>query len=430
MSSELAGGSLGSELADSSLNNEPVGASASRPLKIALAVDTVGNRGNGTSNSALQFADELRRQGHLVRIVGVGAPQFAVPEHRIPIVSEVAARQQMQFATPGRAVLHRAFAGADVVHIYLPFAFGRTAASVARAMGISVTAGFHLQPENILASLGPVGSLPGAPQALYRLFWRWLYRDIRHVHVPSEMGKRQLLKNGYSNDLHVFSNGYDPHFSPCTGGSVGDFGSAVDDFAFDDPAHSACHFRVIASGRLAAEKDQETLIRAAGLSKYADRIDVIIAGTGPLERRLKHLGAQVLCNPLTLGFRPHSSMPDFLRSADLFVHPSIADEESISVIEAMACGCVPVIAKSPLSAASQFALCEQSLFPTQDAAALAARIDWWIEHPAARARYSAAYAQQAAQKYSVTASVKQFVAMERAAIADGNPTKPLKLQRM
>ena len=46
------------------------------PLTIAMVVDTSGNRGNGTSNSALQWAQELERQGHHVRLVGIGAPEY------------------------------------------------------------------------------------------------------------------------------------------------------------------------------------------------------------------------------------------------------------------------------------------------------------------------------------------------------------------
>ena len=40
------------------------------PLTIAMVVDTSGNRGNGTSNSALQWAQELERQG--VEILACG----------------------------------------------------------------------------------------------------------------------------------------------------------------------------------------------------------------------------------------------------------------------------------------------------------------------------------------------------------------------
>lgn len=71
-----------------------------RPLTIAMVVDSVGNQGNGTSNSALQWARELERQGHTVRLVGVGAPVYAAKIHHVPLVSWVAAKQQMQFAEP------------------------------------------------------------------------------------------------------------------------------------------------------------------------------------------------------------------------------------------------------------------------------------------------------------------------------------------
>ena len=63
-----------------------------RPLTIALVVDTIGNQGNGTSNSALQWAAELRRQGHHVRLVGIGAPEYPARVNHVPLVSWVAAK--------------------------------------------------------------------------------------------------------------------------------------------------------------------------------------------------------------------------------------------------------------------------------------------------------------------------------------------------
>ena len=115
--------------------------SIDRPLTIALVVDTVGNQGNGTSNSALQWAAELERQGHHVRLVGIGAPEYPARVNRVPLVSWVAAKQLMQFAEPSDTLFRTAFQGVDVVHIYMPFKFGRRAAKVAHQMGIPVTAG-------------------------------------------------------------------------------------------------------------------------------------------------------------------------------------------------------------------------------------------------------------------------------------------------
>ena len=91
--------------------------------------------------------------------------------------------------------------------------------------------------------------------------------------------------------------------------------------------------------------------------------------------------------------------------SDLYVHTADVEIEAIACIEAFACGLVPVIADSPLSATPQFALDERSLFPVGDAGALARKIDWWIDHPDERARMGRAYARSADQ-YRLEHSVK------------------------
>lgn len=377
---------------------------AERPLTIALVMDTIGNQGNGTSNSALQYAHELERQGHHVRLVGIGAPEYPARINRVPLVSWVAAKQQMQFAEPSETLFRTAFAGADVVHLYLPFKFGRAAYKTARRMGIPVTAGFHLQPENVTYSAGPLKHIPGMSSFLYALFRHWLYRRIGHIHVPTEMIAGQLRAHGYQANLHVISNGYVPRFTPKT------------QPAPDAP--SPVPFRIVVSGRLSHEKDQITLIKAIARCRHAKDIELTICGTGPLRRYLQFRAGRLLARPASIGFHRNADMPALLRSCDLFVHPSIVDIESLSVIEGMASGLVPVIASAELSAASQFALLDESLFPAHDAVTLARRIDWWIDHPSERAAWGARYAEYAKQHYSVESAVTQFVAMEREAIAD------------
>lgn len=374
------------------------------PLTIVLVMDTIGNKGNGTSNSALQYARELERQGHHVRLVGIGAPEYPARVNKVPLVSWVASKQQMQFAEPSETLFRTAFAGADVVHIYLPFKFGRCAYKVARSMGIAVTAGFHLQPENVTYSAGPLKYLPGVSSLLYSLFRFWLYRRIEHIHVPTEMIAGQLRTHGYKAKLHVISNGYRAVFTPKRQRSAG------------QPA--PVPFRIVASGRLTHEKDHITLIKAVARCRHAKDIELIICGTGPLLRYLRFRAGMLLSRPASIGFHRNEDMPALLRSCDLFVHPSIVDIESLSVIEGMASGLVPVIASAELSAAGQFALLDDSLFPARDAAALARRIDWWIDHPDELSAWGARYAEHTKEHYSVETSVAKFVAMEREAIAD------------
>lgn len=371
-------------------------------LTLALVLDSFGNRGNGTSNSAIQYAQGLEALGHQVRLVGVGSTDYPARVHRIPLVSHVAARQQMSFARADPELFRRAFAGVDLVHIYEPFAFGRAALAQARFMGIPVTAGFHIQPENITYSAGPLRYLPGVDAAIYRLFRFWLYDHVRHIHVPTQLTADLLRSHGYKAHLHVISNGYQPRFNPGDRYERGRYERQRPDRLI----------QVVASGRLAREKDYLTLIRALALCRNRRRISLTIAGTGPMERRLKAEAARQLNGTqVSIGFHHNTTMPDLLRQADLLVHPSIADLESVSVLEGMACGAVPVIAQSDLSAAGHFALVEHSLFPVGKAQALAAQVDWWIDHPDALAVWSRRYAEHAKEHYSLDASVRAFAQM-------------------
>lgn len=375
-----------------------------RPLTIAMVVDTSGNRGNGTSNSALQWAEELKRQGHTVRLVGIGAPEYPARVNHVPLVSWVAKKQQMQFAEPSDTLFRTAFRGVDVVHIYTPFRFGQHACKVAKQMGIAVTAGYHVQPENITYSAGPLKYIPGIDKFIYWLFNLWLYRKIDHVHVPTELGASLLRSHGYKSKLHVISNGYESRFAAKTQRDAG--------------KSAPVPFHIVASGRLTNEKNHVALIHAIARCRHAQDIELTIAGTGPLKKKLQRLAARLLFRPASIGFHKNTEMPALLRSGDLLVHPSIADLESVSVIEGMAAGLVPVIASSPLSAAGQFALRDESLFPVDDVEALARRIDWWVDHPDELSEWGEIYAEHTKEHYSVAASVRKFVAMEREAIAD------------
>ena len=69
-----------------------------------------------------------------------------------------------------------------------------------------------------------------------------------------------------------------------------------------------------------------------------------------------------------------------------------------------------MIANSRKSATPQFALDERSLFPVGDTAALAKKIDWWLEHPAQRLEMEGAYADLAG-KYRLADCVRQAEAM-------------------
>ena len=105
------------------------------------------------------------------------------------------------------------------------------------------------------------------------------------------------------------------------------------------------------------------------------------------------------------------------RSCPLYIHASLVDIEAISVIEALACGCVPIIAKSKLSAPSEFALCEQSLFRARDYKQLAGLIDWWIDNPDQIKDWRSRYIQEGYDD-RLSKCTERFASMLEMAIAD------------
>ena len=111
-------------------------------------------------------------------------------------------------------------------------------------------------------------------------------------------------------------------------------------------------------------------------------------------------------------------MPAVDNSADLYVHAAEYEAEGIGCLEALACGVVPVINDAPKSATKYYAIDEKSLFKCNDSDDLAAKIDWWIEHPEIKAEYSEKYARMSDEKFRRSVCMKRMEEMlsETAAI--------------
>lgn len=377
---------------------------------ITLVIDTFNVNNNGTTVSAMRFAATLISRGHAVRVVACGEPgdatgqgsegpeMFRVPELVVPIASRLAHRQNTVFAKPVREVLIAAIKGADVVHIYQPWPLGRTAERIARQLGVPAIAAFHIQPENVTYNIG-LGWFPPATHFVYALLRLAFYGRFADIHCPSTFIAAQLRQHGYRARLHVISNGVDRSFRP----------GPARTRDVDEP------FRVLMVGRFSPEKRQDVLIRAVRRSRYAARIQLHFAGHGPWEKRLRRMTSN-LANPARFGYYSQAELIELIRSCDLYVHASDVEIEGLSCMEAFSCGLVPVISDSRRSATRQFALGPRNLFRSGDPSSLAARIDGWVDDPAALDAASDTYARHA-KLYAIDRSVK---AIERVYARAGN----------
>jgi glycosyltransferase involved in cell wall biosynthesis len=366
---------------------------------ITLVIDTFSIDNNGTTTSARQLTDALIARGHEVRVVACGATEepaaqdprepvmFLVPELVVPIVSRLAHGQNTLFAKPVRDVLIAAIRGADAVHIFQPWSLGRAAERIARQLGVPTIAGFHIQPENLTYNVGLSHFTPAA-RFMYFLLRVAFYRRFADIHCPSNFIAAQLRRHGYRARLHVISNGVSGDFRP----------GPTRPRSADGP------FRILMVGRLSREKRQDVLIKAVRRSRHAERIQLLLVGRGPRGPRLRRM-AHRLAIPARFCASRRAQLAGVIRRCDLYVHASDVEIEGISCMEAIACGLVPIISDSRLSAAGQFALGPDNLFRSGDPASLAERIDGWIDDPAALDAASRAYARYA-QRFAIDRSVK------------------------
>lgn len=358
-------------------------------MTIVLVIDSFDDLNNGTTASAQRFVENLRKCGHTVRVLTAGESgkdKFILEKWHIPVVAYFADKQHITFARPDKAVIREAFTGADIIHFYFPFPMARVAERIAREMGIPCMAAFHVQAENITYNIG-LGRFDRAARFFYKFLHSYFYKRFDDIHCPTNFIAGELRKNGYKANLHVISNGVDDIFVPQA-----------------PVPHEK--YNILMVGRLTPEKRQDLIIKAARLSKYADRIQLHFAGAGPSEKKYRKM-ARSLPNEAVFKFHTTEELLKVIAQTDLYVHASDVEIEAIACMEAFSCGLVPVIANARKSATVQFALDERCLFEEGNARSLAERIDWWIEHPQEKAALSKKYAGQGEQ-LRVLASVKKM----------------------
>lgn len=378
-------------------------------MKILLVIDDYISSNNGTTISCRRFAGELRRQGHEVKVLGTSLPDepdmFRLEEYHLPIVDGLVRANDFHFSKVDMAVIRKAVAWADVIHCMMPFMLTYRTEQVVREMHKPATAAFHIQPENLLSAVR-LGKWRLVNDMLYAMWRRGIYDKFHFIHCPSEFMRQEMLDHRYKGDIRAISNGIS------------------DAFCLQEKRKTKkTEGKIVVTmvGRLAREKRQDVIIRAVRQSKYADRIQIVFAGKGPLEGLYKRLGRR-LKNPPMFVYLNRQELLNLLAATDVYVHASDMESEAISCIEAFATGLVPVISDSRKSATKQFAIDSRSLFKAGSPKDLAQKIDYWLDHPEEKKRMEAAYAKQGLD-YTLEASVRKCVQMFEDAI-EANRRKP------
>ena len=369
------------------------------PLKLLFVINNLYTRGNGLSASARRTITLLRERGHDVRVLSSGtaeqaqacnftAPEFALPARRFPLADAIISAQGYAFAKPKRKVIKQAVAWADVVHLEEPFGLQARTAHVAKRAGTPVLATYHIHPENITATIHLDGLWP--LNALLLTSWRRrIYALAQVVQCPSDSVRQRLQRWGLGDKLVTISNGVGLAPSKPAAGTKTECcapdGRQVETKQTPGEAQPEGEqiYHLLVVGRFSREKDQATILKAMRHSRYASQIQLVFAGRGPTEKSLRRAASRlvrdgVLKHAPSFNFFDAAGLDTQAEQADLYIHAAFIEVEGLSCLEVLRHGVVPVIAHSPLTATSQFALDAHSRFKARDPKALARAIDYWL----------------------------------------------------
>lgn len=388
-----------------------------RKLTIAMVNDAVTDCIAGSFISTRRFAKILKERGHRVLFVAATSPRHPASDvdeqgiraFRFRSFLMPKSEGQVYLGFPTSKELQKIFKEekVDVVHIMIPFFSGLSAMKAAKALNIPVVVHSHTQPENIFMNLP--GFLPKS--FLNRYFCRyleWFYGRADAIVFPSVFSQEQFPRLKKMAQA-VISNGVDTEV----------FHPASADSFFEKFALDAAQKHVLYLGRLHPEKSVDTFIKAIPLVlARAPGTHFLIAGFGHLEGELRSLVAKLgVSKQVTFcGKLSDEEVVQAFNAASLYVLPSLAELEGMTVLEAMACGCPVLIADSKDSAARYMVDGNGFLFAPKDSSDLAEKITRLMCDEPQRAQF-AATSLSTSRRYDIQESVTKLEALYRSRVS-------------
>ena len=352
-------------------------------MKIVIVCDVLGKKNNGTTIAAYNLIDYLKSKGHDVKVVCCDEDKqnqegfIILDKLNLGPLNKIVERNGVTLPKTDRNVILDAFYECDIVHIMLPFPMGITACKIAKKLGKPVTAGFHCQAELVSSHLGLM-NCKFANKHIYKQFYKRIYQFCDAIHYPTQF-ICDVFENIVGKTNHyVISNGVNPDVK------------CID---CCKPENLKDKFLILTTGRLCPEKSHMVLLKAIAQSKYNDKIQLIIAGQGPLQSKIEFFAKKKLKNQPIIQYFKREEMINLLNFCDLYVHPAEAELEGIACLEAVVCGLVPVVSDSNRSATKNFAITPNNLFKCNNSSDLASKIDYWIEHPEEKVELKKQYLQ-------------------------------------
>jgi len=395
-------------------------------LSIAMVCDPIGSNSSGSVFSTLRFGKLLKARGHHVIFIAAKTKENKDENHEHGVKTyryrsiPIPKGGGWKLAFPTVAELKKVFREEkiNVVHILLPMTGGIAALKAARALNIKIVAHSHSQPENLFMEMPKI--IQPTLNNLWNKYLAWLYKKAESLIYPSEFAHGLLHKLSDQNQpFTVVSNGINlAEFRPK---EPGDFHER-----FNLPPEK---IKLLFVGRLHPEKSIDTLIKAVPhiIKKYPD-VHVLIVGGGHLRSKLERLSHSLGIKKYIsfLGFLSEEDKINAYNASDIFVSPSFAELEGMTVLEAMACGKPVVVPNAEMNAARFFVDNNGFLFKTGDHRDLAEQVLRLIADAELREKMGKISFEKS-QHYDIHKSVDRLEEVYYSALKD--PTSDVKIPR-
>jgi 1,2-diacylglycerol 3-alpha-glucosyltransferase len=383
-------------------------------LRIAFFTNYYHPVVNGVVRSVASFREILTKQGHIVFIFAQSDNEYKDEEPFIFRYPSLSLPMQVDIPTviPVSPFVDQLLPSLklDIIHTHHPILLGQTAASKAADLNIPLVFTFHTQYWEYTHY---VPLLQEAIQEfLKNAIHNWLkvfMRKCQHIVIPSESIKEILIRDyGLEDGYTVIPTGTDlKPFLQADGKALRQSQGWEDDKV------------IVSVGRLGAEKNWETLLRAAS-QVYAQHpnMRLVLIGDGPDKQTLEALAAELgIAERVTFtGQVPFDEIPAYLKAADVFSFASVTETQGLVTIEAMAAG-LPVVAVDGSGTHDIVDNGKEGLLVENDPNTLASAINEMLANPQQMKQFSV-QALKKARTFDANRLGRQMVKVYEQAIQD------------
>jgi glycosyltransferase involved in cell wall biosynthesis len=366
---------------------------------------------NGVVRSVASFRETLMKQGHNVFVFAQSDGSykdtepfiFRYPSLSLPLGDISAAIPVSPFVDQLLPALKL-----DVIHTHHPILLGQTAARKASELELPLVFTFHTQYWEY------THYVPFPQEAIQEFLknavHKWLkdyMQKCQHIIIPSESLKDYLVRE----------YGLEGHYTVIpTGTNLEPFVSADGDSLRKEKGWQD-ETILISVGRLAPEKNWETLLRAFAkvLPEHQD-LRLLLIGDGPAREGLQTLASELgIAEHVTfVGSVPFEEVAAYLKAADIFSFASITETQGLVTIEAMAAG-LPIVSVDGSGTRDIVEHGKQGFLVDNDADALAKGLHELLSDPRQMKRFSN-NALKKAKTFDVNQLTKQLITVYEQAI--------------